>query len=59
MLTRASHAQPRFACAAGSNPPLVVLNSIRLQEIDELVTKRNLSVMLLLFRNVVPHFLYV
>jgi len=33
----------------------VVFNSIRFQEFNKLIAKRNLSVMLLLFRNVSPH----
>jgi hypothetical protein len=39
-----------------SNVSLVVFNTINFQEMDELIPKRRLRVMLLLSRNIVPYF---
>ena len=37
----------------------VVFNSIRFQEFNKLIAKRNLPVMLFLFRNILAYFVYV
>ena len=45
------------ATALSSYIPFVVFNSIRLQELNEFIPKRNLIVMLLLVRNILAHML--
>jgi hypothetical protein len=60
MLTRAPHAPTtnliEGMCSqvdeAKSNESLVVLNAVRLEKVNKVITKRNLSLMLLLLRNI-------
>ena len=47
------------ATAPISNVSLIVFNSVRLQELNELVAERNLMVMFLLSGNVLSYFFHI
>ena len=50
---------PERVTASTLDVSFVVFNSIRFQEFNKLIAKRNLSMMLLLFRNVPANFVHV